>query len=110
MGAIGVTAVVGALVAPVGESHPSGPWLYPPAVALKLEAKGLPLPACSGRRVHRFTARSSPNNAQTWQFRHFECITYDAVGGRGQLFICAHSRVGGRVAVIRVMSNNGYAP
>lgn len=109
-GALGLAAALAAIAAPVAAPHAVGTWLYPPQVGLKLEAKGFPLPACNGRRAYRFTSHSNPNSAQTWQFRHFACFTYDAVGGRGSVYICAHSLAGGRVSVTQVTFNNGYRP
>ena len=107
LGALVAVALAAAVVIPAGSGHAVGSWLYPPEVGLKLAAKGFTLPACSGRRAYRFTSRSNPNNQQTWQFRHFECFTYD---NRGTVFICAHSLDAGRVAVTRVMLNNAYTP
>jgi hypothetical protein len=80
-------------------------------VAFKLDAKGrFDRPACTGKGAYRFTNRSSPNNRQTWLFKHFECFTYNAVGYPGVVFICVHSLSGKRIRVGRVMQNNAYRP
>ena len=111
---IGLTVVAGlaaSMVAAPVSAHRTGSWLYPPQVGSKLDATGrFDLPACTGKGRYRWTRRSRPNSQQTWQFRHFECFTYNAIGYPGVVFMCVHSLSGGRIAITRVMQNNAYRP
>jgi hypothetical protein len=90
-------------------AHRSGAWMYPGQVAAKLSARFVS-PACSGRGAYRFTNRSSPNDQQTWLFKHFECYSNNGVGYPGVAYICVHSLAGRRILVTRVMQNNAYRP
>jgi hypothetical protein len=110
--AVAFVAVVGVTITLAGPAtaHRSGSWLYPPQAAFKLDAKGFDSAACTGKRAYRFTNRSTPNDHQTWQFKHFECFTYNGVGYPGIVFICVHSLSGRRIMISRVMQNNAYKP
>jgi hypothetical protein len=108
--ALVAAAVVTITLATPASAHRSGSWLYPPQVALKLGNKGFDAASCSGKGAYHFTNRSSPNDQQTWQFKHFECFEYNGVGYPGVAFICVHSLSGSRIIVTRVMQNNAYRP
>jgi hypothetical protein len=91
-------------------AHRSGSWLYPPQVAQKLNGRGFDGPTCIGKGSFRHTVRSSPNDRQSWQYKHFECSQYTGVGYPGIVVACVHSLADRRIAISRVMRNNAYMP
>jgi hypothetical protein len=106
--AVAAAAVVTTTLATSASAHRSGSWMYPPQVAFKLSAKGFDAASCTGKGHYHFTNRSTPNNHQTWQFKHFECFEYNGIGYPGVVFICVHSLAGSRIMVTKVMQNNAY--
>jgi len=103
-------AVTTTLATTPASAHRTGSWLYPRQVALKLSNKGFDGASCTGKGVYRFTNRSSPNDHQTWLFKHFECFEYNGVGYPGVVVLCVHSLSGQRITITRKMQNNAYRP
>jgi hypothetical protein len=108
--ALVAAAVITITLATPASAHGTGSWLYPPQVALKLGNKGFDGASCTGKGAYRFTNRSSPNDHQTWLFKHFECFEYNGVGYPGVVFLCVHSLSGRRIMITRTMQNKAYRP
>jgi hypothetical protein len=99
--------IVGAAMAgSTVQSHLRGSWMYPPGVVAKLENRGYPSPACSGRGSYRWTNRSRPDDHQTWQYKHFEC--YSGVNPPTIKWLCVHSLQHRRIFISRVMIGDAY--
>ena len=100
-------AWLGVSASSAAEQHRSGAWFYPPQIARALAYRGYASPACSGRGAFRWTWRSSPNDHQTWLYRHFECFSgYPPT----MTFFCVHSLKSGGIYISRIIDANAYRP